>query len=70
MLCAIGQDLAEELRASGLELSTAEAERDRAAAETARNRRQKALFALEEHRETCHLCSKSGKKKGLSELQN
>jgi len=36
----------EEFRASGLDLSTAEAERDRAGAELARKRREDALAAL------------------------
>jgi hypothetical protein len=63
MLCATGQDLAEEFRASGLDLSTAEAERDRAAAERARKRRENALAALEDHKQNCSLCSRSSKKK-------
>jgi hypothetical protein len=68
MLCATGQNLLEEFRASGLDLSTAEAERDRAGAELARKRRESILAALEKHKQDCSLCSRSGKKK--AELQN
>jgi hypothetical protein len=68
MLCATGQELTEEFRASGLDLSTAEAERDRAAAGIARKRRENALAALEDHKQNCGVCSRSTKKK--VELQN
>jgi hypothetical protein len=68
MLCATGQDLAEEFRASGLDLSTAEAERDRTAAGIARKRRENALAALEKHKQNCSLCSRGSKQK--AELQN
>ena len=67
MLCPTGQDLAEEFRASRLDLSTAEAERDRAAAEIASKRRENALSALEDHKQNCSLCRSSKKKR---ELQN
>jgi hypothetical protein len=58
----------EEFRASGLDLSTAEAERDGVGAEIARKRRENALAGLEKHKQNCSLCSRSGKKK--AELQN
>jgi hypothetical protein len=58
MLCPIGQDLSEEVRAAGLDLSTAEADRDKTAADTARKRRQNAVSALDAHRESCNSCSK------------
>ena len=68
MLCATGRDFVEEFRASGLDLSTAEAERDGVGAEIARKRRENALEGLEKHKQNCSLCSRSGKKN--AELRN
>ncbi len=58
MLCATGQTLSEELKAAGLEVSIAEADRDSVGVIAARGRKRNALQALNEHRENCALCSK------------
>jgi len=46
MLCATGQTLSEELKAAGLEVSIAEADRDSVGVIAARGRRRNALQAL------------------------
>jgi len=57
MLCATGLTLSEELKAAGLEVSIAEAERDDIGAIAARGRKRDAQKALNEHRENCDICA-------------
>jgi hypothetical protein len=56
MLCPVGLTLSEELKAAGLEVSIAEAERDDIGSIAARGRKRDALRALNEHRLNCDVC--------------
>jgi hypothetical protein len=57
MLCTTGQTLSEELKAAGLEVSIAEAERDDVGVIAARGRKRDAQRALNEHRMDCDICA-------------
>ena len=57
MLCPTGLTLSEELKAAGLEVSIAEAERDDIGAVAARGRKRDAQRALNEHRVDCDICA-------------
>jgi NADPH-dependent glutamate synthase beta subunit-like oxidoreductase len=57
MLCPTGLTLSEELKAAGLEVSIAEAERDDVGVIAARGRKRDAQRALNEHRVDCDICA-------------
>lgn len=57
MLCPTGLALSEELKAAGLEVSIAEAERDDIGVIAARGRKRDAQKALNEHRLACDICA-------------
>ena len=56
MLCTTGHALSEELKAAGLEVSIAEAERDDEGTIAARGRKRAAQRALNDHRLDCDIC--------------